>query len=152
DCHASVEERTHALAPGDRAALEVGTLQDPIPHPHTARIRLHLPAGMDRKDGPAIICCDGRMDLHGTPMSRTWLKLARNANPGDTSVVLPEAVTGWRVGDAVLLTGVKRSYARARRDNPDASSTETRRITKIDGLTLHLDKPLTQEHSGEGEF
>jgi hypothetical protein len=152
DCHAMLKEDKHEPAVDARAALEVGTPQDPIPHPHTARIRLHLPAGMDRKDGPGIVCCDGRMDIHGAPLNRTWLKLAKNANPGDTSVVLPEAVTGWRVGDEVLLTGVKRTYASVRRENPDASSTETRRITKIDGLTLVLDKPLAQEHSGEGEF
>src|SRR4051794_9186001 len=69
DCHTTVEERKHEPAPGERAALEVGTLQDPIPHPHTARIRLHLLAGMDKKDGPAIVCCAGRMDFHGAAMS-----------------------------------------------------------------------------------
>src|SRR5688572_13460201 len=142
DCHAPAEDRKHEPAPGARAALEVGTLQDPIPHPHTARIRLHLTAGMESKDGPAIVCCDGRMDFHGAPMNRTWLDLAKNAGPGDRSVVLPEAVTGWRAGDEVLLTGAKRASASARRNDPDASSTETRRIEKIDGLTLHLDKPL----------
>jgi hypothetical protein len=152
DCHAAVEEKKHASAPGERAALEVGTPQDPIPHPHTARIRLHLTAGMDGKDGPAIVCCDGRMDFHGAVMNRTWLELGKNAVPGDQRVVLSEAVTGWHVGDEVLLTGAKRTYASARRKDPNASSSETRRITKIDGLTLHLDKPLAQEHLGEGEF
>lgn len=152
DCHAAVDEEKHELALGERAALEVGTLHDPIPHPHTARIRLHLPAGMDKKDGPAIVCCDGRMDIHGAIMNRTWLELGKNAGPGDDSVVLSEAVTGWRVGDEVLLTGAKRTYASKRRNDPDASSSETRRITKIDGLTLQLDKPLAHEHLGEGEF
>lgn len=152
DCHAAVEESKHEPGTGEQAALEVGTLQDPIPHPHTARIRLHLPAGMDKKDGPAIVCCDGRMDFHGAAMNRTWLHLGKNAGPSDKSVVLPEAVTGWRVGDEVLLTGAKRSYASARRTDPDASSSETRRITKIDDRTLHLDAPLTHEHLGEGEF
>src|SRR5262249_30614979 len=61
DCHAAVEENKPEHSPGERAALEIGTLHDPIPHPHTARIRLHLAAGMDEKDGPAIVCCNGRM-------------------------------------------------------------------------------------------
>lgn len=152
DCHAVVEEGKHVPAPGDRAALEVGTPQDPIPYPHTARIRLHLAAGMDKKEGPAIVCCDGRMDFHGAAMNRTWLNLGKNARPGERSIVLPEAVTGWRAGDEVLLTGAKRSYGSARRSDPDSSSSETRRITKIDGLILHLDRPLTHEHLGEGEF
>jgi hypothetical protein len=152
DCHMAGEERKHEPASGERAALEVGTSEDPIPHPHTARIRLHLAAGIEKKDGPAIVCCDGRMDFHGAVMNRTWLYLAKNAGPGDTGVVLSEAITGWRIGDEVLVTGVKRTYASARRDNPDISSTETRRITKIDGRTLQLDKPLAREHLGEGEF
>src|SRR5262245_56536597 len=94
DCHAAVEEKKHEPAPGERAALEVGTSQDPIPHPHTARIRLHLLAGMKKEDGPAIVCCDGRMDFHGAAMNRTWLQLGKNAGPGEKSVVLPETVTG----------------------------------------------------------
>ncbi len=152
DCHAVVEDRKYGSAPGERAALEVGTPHDPIPHPHTARIRLHLAAGMDKKDGPAIVCCDGRMDFHGAAMNRTWLELGKNAGPGDSSIVLSQKVTGWRAGDEVLLTGAKRSYASRRRSNPEASSSETRRITKIDGLTLYLDRPLAHEHLGEGEF
>src|SRR6185369_9524720 len=91
DCHAMVEEGKHEPAPGERAALEVGTLQDPIPHPHVARIRLHLAAGLDKKDGPAIVCCDGRMDFHGAAMNRTWLRLGKHAGPGDDRLVLPEA-------------------------------------------------------------
>src|SRR5262245_19128213 len=106
---------------------------------------------MDKKDGPAIVCCDGRMDFHGAAMNRTWLDLGKNARPGDKSVVLSEAVTGWRVGDEVLLTGAKRSYSSARRNDPNASSSETRRITKIDGRTLHLGWRLAQERLGEGE-
>jgi hypothetical protein len=152
DCHANVEEKKHEPAPGERAALEVGTAQDPIPHPYTARIRLHLAAGMDKKDGPAIVCCDGRMDFHGAAMNRTWLNLGKNAVPGDNRIVLSEAVTGWRVGDEVLLTAAKRSSARARRADADASGSETRRIARIDGLALRLDKPMAQEHLGEGEF
>jgi hypothetical protein len=152
DCHAVVDDSKHEPAAGERAALEVGTLLDPIPHPFTARIRLHLTAGMDKKDGPAIVCCDGRMDIHGAPMNRTWLQINKNAGPGDSSVVLAEAVTGWRVGDEVLVTGAKRTYASVRREDPDASSSETRRIAKIDGTTLYLDKPFAHEHLGEGEF
>jgi hypothetical protein len=152
DCHAADDDDHGGPAPGVRAALEVGTPRDPIPHPHTARIRLHFTAGMEKKDGPAIVCCDGRMDCHGAAMNRTWLDLAKDARPGDDRVVLPEAVTGWRAGDEVLLTGAKRIYARTRRNNPGAFTTETRRVTKIDGLTLHLDRPLAHEHLGGGEF
>ena len=58
-----------------RPALEVGTPEQPIPASNTALIRLHPSRGMDKESCPAIVCCGGRMDFHGAPLSRTWVKL-----------------------------------------------------------------------------
>ena len=58
-----------------RPALEVGTPDRPIDAKHTALIRLHYVDGMDKESCPAIVCCGGRMDFHGTPLNRTWVKL-----------------------------------------------------------------------------
>src|SRR5262249_5411612 len=52
-----------------RPALEVGTPNDPIPSGRTAVIRLAMVKGLDRESCPAIICCGGRMDLHGAPLT-----------------------------------------------------------------------------------
>ena len=49
---------------------------------HTALIRLAYVDGMDRQTCPAIVCCGGRMDFHGAPMSRTWVKLGATAPKG----------------------------------------------------------------------
>src|SRR5262249_27389341 len=49
------------------AALEVGTPNRPIDIQHTALIRLMYQEGMNKESCPAIVCCGGRMDLHGTP-------------------------------------------------------------------------------------
>jgi hypothetical protein len=153
DCHAPADAGKHEMAKGERAALEVGTLEEPIPHPHVARIRLHYLPGMDKKDGPAIVCCGGRMDIHGAAMSRTWLDLARDTKPGDDTLLLTEAPTGWRVGDELLITGSNRKPGyRKMREDPSVASSETRKIAKIDGASIQLDKPLTNEHAGEGEF
>ncbi len=138
---------------GDLPTLEVGTLENPIPAQYTARIRLHYLEGMDKNDAPAVVCCSARMDLHGAPLSRTWVKLGADVQPKDASVMLSEEVTGWRVGDEVIVTGSKHQYRnRTFRDNPDSVGTEKRKITKIEGRTLHLDKPLEYEHFGSGEF
>ena len=45
-------------------------------------IRLAYVDGMDRETCPAIVCCGGRMDFHGAPMSRTWVKLGATAAEG----------------------------------------------------------------------
>src|SRR5207237_6900694 len=97
--------------PGNRgltppARLEVGTPDRPIEK--TALIRLHYVDGMNKESCPAVVCCGGRMDFHGRPMSRTWVKLGKPAAEGDTTVTLAEPVTGWRPGDRGVLTATTR--------------------------------------------
>jgi hypothetical protein len=129
-----------------RPALELGTPANPISAQHTALIRLHLVTGLDKQSCPAIVCCGGRMDFHGAPLSRTWLKLGASAKKGDDTVTLAEAVTGWRVGDRVIVTATQG-------DLPgDQRQTEERTIKAIDGAKLTLNEPLQHAHRGEGEL
>lgn len=138
---------------GDLATLEIGTRENPIPAEHTARIRLHYLEGMDKNDAPAVVCCSARMELHGAPLSRTWVELGQDVKPNNTTVVLSEPVTGWQVGDEVIVTGSKPGPGSGSlRKNPDQATTEERLITKIDGTTLTLDQPLKHEHYGSGDF
>src|SRR5262245_54728044 len=138
---------------GPLPTLEIGTLEKPIPAEHTAKIRLHFLEGMDKNDAPAVVCCSARMELHGAPLSRTWVKLGENAAAGATSVVLAEPVTGWKVGDEIIVTASKKvSHRGSYRNGDDSLGTEERKITKIDGQTIHFEKPLAVEHYGSGEF
>jgi hypothetical protein len=137
---------------GEWPSLLVGTPDDPIPAQYTARIRLHYLEGMNKDDGPAIACCSGRMDIHGSPLRRTWVKLGQDVKPGDDRVTLAEDVTDWRVGDEVIVTASERadgggSFRRSRKPQ-----TERRQILEIAGQTLTLDRPLNNPHSGSGEF
>src|SRR5262245_14283695 len=93
-----------------RPALEVGTADQPIPAKHTALIRLTFVNGLDRQSCPAIVCCGGRMDFHGAPQSRTWVKLGATAKKGDKVVALMEPVTGWKVGDRIIVTATADQY------------------------------------------
>lgn len=138
---------------GALPTLEIGTLENPIPAEHTAKIRLHFLEGMDKNDAPALVCCSARMELHGAPLSRTWVKLGENAAAGATSVVLSEPVTGWKVGDEIIVTASKKTSRRGSyRSGEGSLGTEERKIAKIDGQTLHFEKPLAAEHYGSGEF
>jgi hypothetical protein len=135
----------HPSADGKpRPALLVGTPERPIAAGHTAHIRLVYFPGTDKKSWPAIVCCGGRMDFHGAPLSHTWLKLGATAKAGARTVTLSEPVTGWRKGDHVLLTATADRYREL--------STEERTIRALDGRTLTLDEPLKHEHAGEGEY
>jgi hypothetical protein len=153
-----------------RPALEVGTAEAPIPAGHTAVIRLAVVDGLDRESCPAIVCCGGRLDLHGAPLSRTWVKLGATVNagrfgkrtifatPGDTDVTLAEPVTGWRVGDWILVTTTtSRSRVNQRqtlRPGPKIAPayTEERTIQAIQGDRLTLDRPLDYLHVGTGDY
>jgi hypothetical protein len=152
DCDAHVAE------PGPdtpRPALEVGTPDQPIPAGRTALIRLTYVDGLDRESCPAIICCGGRMDFHGAPMSRTWVRLGATARKGDNVITLSEPVTGWRVGDRIIvtMTGVAPTsgYSHPGPD-PKGTTTEERTIRALDGTRLTLSAPLEHEHMGGGLY
>jgi hypothetical protein len=159
-------------------ALEIGTPNDPIPANHTATIRLVAVEGLDTETCPAIVCCGGRMDLHGVPLSRTWVKLGATVNagrvgklalvsaPGDTEIKLSESVAGWRVGDRAIVTTTtsrsrvnQRETLRPRANIPLAyipkiprAYTEERTIKAIEGDRLTVDRPLDYYHQGEGDY
>lgn len=129
-----------------RPALLVGTPQHPVDARHTALIRLVYVEGLDKQSCPAIICCGGRMDFHGAPLSRSWVKLGATAKKGAAAVTLAEAVSGWKVGDRIIITATQRSYRAA------GSFTEERIIKAIGAARLTLDRPLEHEHLGDGAY
>ncbi|CAH1803035.1 unnamed protein product, partial [Owenia fusiformis] len=79
----------------------------------------------------------------GKPISPTWTHLGSTAAAGATSITLNEAVSGWTVGDEIVIatTGGRHSQ----------KETETRTITAISGTTLTLDSALVYEHLGVSE-
>lgn len=147
DCDAHVVELKEGQS---RPALEVGTADRPIDAGHSALIRLTPAEGQDKQSCPAIVCCGGRMDFHGAPLSRTWLKLGKTARKGATSVVLDESVSGWRVGDRVIITATQ--LGRDIGHGTDRLQTEERLITALDGPQITLDRSLINDHLGEGDF
>jgi hypothetical protein len=141
DCEAHASEPE---AGQTRASLLVGTPEKPIGANAKANIRLVYVEGMDKGSCPAIVCCGGRMEFHGQPMSRTWVKLGETANKGDQQATLGEKVTGWRVGDQILFTPTQADYG----DDPKS---ERRIITAIEGNVVKFDRPLEDKHLGEGD-
>ncbi|HMC63659.1 MAG TPA: G8 domain-containing protein [Gemmataceae bacterium] len=152
DCDAHVPK----VDPAKRPVLEVGAPERPIDATHTALIRLVHIEGLDKQSCPAIICCGGRMDFHGAPMNRTWVKLGKTAKAGDKAVILAEPVTSWRAGDRIILTATQRDENEMGTRRPGVGNrkvfTEERTIKVVSGATLTLDKPLQFQHLGEGLY
>ncbi len=143
-------------ASGPRPTLEIGTAERPIPANVTATVRLTYFPGMDKETMPAIIDCSGRWEVHGAPLSRTWIKLGAPAKAGETRIALAESVTGWRTGDRVIITASKevdlqRTF-RPGAPNGVQGNTEERTIASVDGTTITLDRPLAKDHSGAGPY
>ncbi len=171
DCDAHMDRTADD---GPPPALEVGTADRPIGPEHAAVIRLAYVEGMDRQACPSIVSCGGRMDFHGAPMSRTWVKLGATAAEGAREVRLAEPVAGWRVGDRVILTATRGDNGtggtRRRKPGDKAASgpspsgyrtdaepgvpvyTEESILRGIDGDRLTLDRPVQFEHLGDGDY
>jgi hypothetical protein len=136
--------------------LRVGTPEAPVKAGVVAKIRLVACDGMDRDRTPAIVCCGGRMEFHGAPLSRTWVKLGRTVNAGERTVLLAEPVTGWRVEDRVVLTAAQRDVLKLATLRPGGTKlrnfTEERSIAALDGQTLTLDRPVEYPHEVRGEY
>lgn len=157
DCHA----QPVAVAQGaTRPALLIGEPGAPIPGAFTALVRLRYVEGMNKESCPALVCCAGRMEIHGEPLRRTWVKLKRPITPGTESVAVAESVEDWKPGDHVIVTGTTRT--RGRRGSSggfaDSAQTEERRLIHAGGrdftggYPLRLDKPLLFAHFADDDF
>ncbi len=151
------DARVNPLDLPQRPTLRVGAADEPVDAKHTALIRLVYFDGMDKQTCPAIVTCGGRVEYHGAPMSRTWLKLGETAKAGAAEVALAEPVTGWKAGDKVIVTATQRDMNESGTRRPgDAKRrkvfTEERTIKAIEGAKVTLDTPLEFEHLGAGDY
>jgi hypothetical protein len=158
ECHASLPAAHHHGKQENVAipVLEIGTRESPIPKELTATIRLRHFPGTSTETLPAIIACGGRWDVHGASLNRTWLKLAKPAKAGNSTITLEQEVNDWRVGDRIIITtgdsagpGNGATF-RQKTNRPKPVGTEECKITAIEGATLTLDRPLNKAHCGEG--
>lgn len=164
DCHApprAVDETK------PRPSLMVGRPDAPIPGKHTALIRLHYVEGMNKESCPAIVCCAGRMEVHGEPLKRTWVKLKQEAEVGAETLSLAEPVTDWKAGDHLVITrtqrpgrggGIGRRGGEGAAKAGDGASrsgegaeepadhNEERKLASTSSNTLKLDAPLKFSH------
>ncbi len=153
DCAAHVPASKPGVA---RPGLLVGTPEQPIAADVTAKIRLVWFDGLDKQSCPAVVCCGGRMDFHGAPMNRTWVRLGAPVKAGDSTVTLAEPVTGWRPGDRVILVATTRQN-KSKKTFTEPSlrghgQTEERIVKAVEGARLVLDAPAAFDHACVGDY
>lgn len=78
----------------------------------------------------------GGLDLHGSPRTITWMRLASSAASGQNSITLREPVD-WLVGDEIIITTTDKNIAH----------TERHRIAlNVNGTVIRTDSPLAYQH------
>jgi hypothetical protein len=92
---------------GTPGVLEVGTAANSIDANVTAEIIIaNSPLGGGVADpdqfGTGILAF-GKVSMHGSVRSPTFVRLATEPHAGNTTLTLSEAVFGWKVGDRVVL-------------------------------------------------
>jgi hypothetical protein len=92
---------------GTPGVLEVGTAAAPIAGDVTAEIVIaNSPLGGSVSDtdqyGTGLIVL-GKVGMHGSVKTPTFVRLATEPRAGNTTLTLSEAVSGWRAGDRVVL-------------------------------------------------
>lgn len=120
--------------------FEIGTEEAP----YTGRAIVTF-TGLNRETdiagmgGKGLFVFGGAMlDMHGDFDGVAWTRLTQTAQPGDTEITL-EDVTGWQVGDQVVIAPSGFDYREA----------EEAIITGIVGNAVALDRPLRYRHFGE---
>jgi hypothetical protein len=87
-------------------ALEVGTAATPVAAAVTAEIvirntPLNLALDPDQY-GTGLLAIDGAVTLHGSPKTPTFARTSTEPRAGDWTIVLEQAVSGWRAGDRIF--------------------------------------------------
>ena len=162
DCH------TKPVKPDDskpRPSLIIGTQNSPVRA--KTLIRLVYFEGDDPKTLPAIVCCSGRMDIHGAPMNRTWLKLAKPADAGDYRIYLDGDTHGWNEGDRIVVTATSRQRGFSGKSSPHVTGwarSEERIIKQIGDYgvmvrskkksdeSIIIDEPLKFDHKATDNY
>jgi hypothetical protein len=143
---------------GTPGILEVGTAAAPVAATVTAEIIIaNSPIGAGVADplqfGTGLIVL-GKMVVHGSVRTPTFVRLATEPRAGDTTLTLSGAVSGWRAGDRLVLPDtrhIKESEVVPGNDWINAvNQWEERTVQAVsaDGRTLTLTSGLQFDHLG----
>ncbi|HLF03677.1 MAG TPA: G8 domain-containing protein, partial [Dehalococcoidia bacterium] len=87
----------------------------------------------------------GRWDAHGTPVVRTWSKLAQDGAAGSTAVTVENDVSDWPVGGTVVVSSTRDPVN-------TASQNELHTIKAVNGKTITLNAALKYVHGGVAPY
>ncbi len=131
--------------------LEVGTSANPVASGVKADIVIAdqpIDTTLDPQQFGTGLVGMGRVSLHGSSMTSTYVRLATQPRTGDTTLSLSESVSGWRPGDRLILPDTRQNQDGDSKNNPTQLEELTLASVSPDGKTLYLTAPLKYDHLG----
>jgi len=147
---ADTRMKTANLMVLDEGNLEVGSAGAPIAANVTAEIII-ADQKIDRRLDPAELGSGieslGRIRMHGAMKSPTFVRLAEEPLAGQTTLKLEQSVTGWKVGDHIVIPDTRQLRQSERGSNYKAQD-EKVEIASIAGNQITLSAALKYDHKG----
>lgn len=153
----SLTVRTMLVQP--QGTLRMGTLATPIPAALSAMLFIKdLPIDLVKDPmqyGHGLLAIDGTVTIAGAAKEPTFVRLATEPKAGDTTLTLASPITGWQVGDRVVIPDTRQLAGGEVSPNDQTNNvhrlavqTEVRTIASVTPTTLALTAPLTFDHLG----
>jgi hypothetical protein len=132
--------------------LRMGTAADPVAAAVTAQI-VFRNVPLDTADDPAQfghgLVALGKVTMHGAAQSQGFVRLTAEPRMGDTTLVLAQPVTGWKVGDRLVLPDTRHlKFGELRENYVPQWERPTIQAISADGRTITLSAPLGFDHLG----
>ena len=134
----------------DVGRLEIGTADSPV----AANVRAELVIAdqpIDTTRDPEQLTLGlvglGTVRMHGTLKTPTFSRTAAEPLVGQTSLQLDQPVSGWNVGDTLVLPDT-RQLKQGERGGNYAPRWEELQVAAVSGSTLTLSGPLAFNHRG----
>jgi uncharacterized repeat protein (TIGR01451 family) len=134
--------------------LQIGTAANPVPAGVKAEV-VFADVPLDLVNDPLQygngLIALGKVTMYGAIKNQTFVKLATEPKAGDTTLTLSAPVSGWQVGDRIVLPDTRELYSATRPDTGTyVSQSEMVQVVAIsaDGLTVTLNQALQYSHLG----
>ena len=132
------------------ARFEIGTLSQPV-EAGVKAVVIFKDRAFDSSFDPAQygngLIIFGDLEIHGSPHPSPFVRLADEALAGDTTLNLELPVSGWRIGDELMLPDTRQTDPRPSRGFVSQSERVTVTAISGDGRSISI-TPIQHNHRG----
>lgn len=128
--------------------LEIGTTESPVAADVTAELVISdrpIDLARDPEQLTGGLIGLGTVRIHGTPKDPAFVRVAEEPLAGRSTLVLEGAVSGWNVGDRLVIPDTRQLREDERNS---ASQWEELTVAAVSGTNVRLVAPLFFDHKG----